>query len=81
MQAQHQAEQQTEYTKYECAKELMDRMKQQLGTMAGLLDFIIREIAGKCISKPEERLMAVVHALLTRYICCTFRYSTVATTL
>lgn len=45
----------------------MDRMKQQLGPMAGILEYLLREIASKFISKPEERLMAVVHALLTRY--------------
>lgn len=61
-----QPEHQTECEKFEAAKELMDRLKQQLGPMAGTLDLILREIASKFIAKPEERLMAVVHALLTR---------------
>lgn len=64
--AQLQPEHQTECEKFEAAKELMDRLKQQLGPMAGTLDLILREIASKFIAKPEERLMAVVHALLTR---------------
>lgn len=53
---------------FESVKDLMDKLKHQLGPLSSTLEVMLREIASNFMAKPEERLMAVVHVLLAR--CC-----------
>lgn len=51
---------------FDTVKELLDRLKQQLGPIFNSLDTMLRDIATSFTTRPEERLISVVYALLTR---------------
>eukprot|EP00210_Caulerpa_lentillifera_P007000 g6694.t1 len=51
---------------FETVKMLLDRIKHPLGAIFNSLDSMLRDIASSFTTKPEERLVSVVYALLLR---------------
>lgn len=59
---------------FESAKEVMEKLRQKHGNLASELEVMLTEIGARFMPLPEERLLAVVHALLHRcykYQCAT----------
>lgn len=54
---------------FERGREVLDALRHKLGPLASVMETMLHEIAGKFMARPEERLMAVVYALLHRYLC------------
>ncbi|KAL0051806.1 hypothetical protein WJX82_002492 [Trebouxia sp. C0006] len=55
-----------EVISFEAAKELMEFLRSKHPTMAQVLEVVLGDIGSRFVPKPEERLLAVVHALLLR---------------
>ncbi|KAL0020642.1 hypothetical protein WJX79_010395 [Trebouxia sp. C0005] len=53
-----------EVISFEAAKELMEFLRSKHPTMAQVLEVVLGDIGSRFVPKPEERLLAVVHALL-----------------
>lgn len=55
-----------EVVAFEQMKEVMDVLRSKHNLMAGSLESLLQELGMRFVPKPEERLLAVVHALLHR---------------
>ncbi|KAK3258235.1 hypothetical protein CYMTET_32712, partial [Cymbomonas tetramitiformis] len=51
---------------FDAAKEVMEFLRQKHGNLASEMEILLTEVGSKFMPLPEERLLAVVHALLHR---------------
>ncbi|KAK9855808.1 hypothetical protein WJX84_006870 [Apatococcus fuscideae] len=61
---------------FEAGKEVMETLRQKQAGVASILEMLLTEMGSRFVPKPEERLLAVVHALLQR--CLKLPYADMA---